>query len=795
MDRVVILITNKDDNSSRTLAMINAVAMPLVLIVASVCVLFIYKCRRGAGLAHLDQPTRKDDKESEGSQNIEPYAVVYSDSAEPQGTDRTSPTVRQTIEPYEQPAVPRHASFPGCVSRPSSSPVTGLSRGNNDGSISVQMHHDRSGEAHVVASWNYLQDIPSATHISPPSSDPHLPTFLRPTSPHLPPTHISPPSSDPHLPTFLRPTSPHLPPTHISPPSSDPHLPTFPRPTTEKLTSSEDGPGDGRLPADSEESLEHVNQPITAEEHVNQPITAEEHVNQPITAEEHVNQPITAEELFLTVVVSGRNMAGNSELRSVGQILRCQQKAKLSGQQKVGRRGWELGGIPGPGADLISTHKQLSAQEGGRPQVPGRWGQNTSAPVATSVHSRHRYTWSAPGGGTNTNPSSSSSAHKLVKTTASSTKTTATASTHKLVRQATAAPVSGHMTVTMATTGFSSGRPTSGVVPVSRPTSHPARQGSLHPSNASGSNVTMTTAASQGSSQYRWAPAGAATTPSGVVQRTVVPPADTNMRTAVPPANTSLQKLAAPVVKSAVTASSSTSQPVSTDRVVSTKYSLKKVSSAQLSPSKASTPRTTALAGVQPSTGQVLSSRYRLRKTGTGSDSLPAHSRAVHAAGTSGVVSAGSLPAHSRTVHTAGTSGVVSSGSLPAHSRSVHTAGTSGVVSSRYRLSKVAPGGTNKSGSHRLGVRGKTPSPRVLASKHKLRRHPSAARGSGVSKTPTTLSKKSPAGFVAMGKYKLRAKRAGTPAVRRRKSGGAVVSRYRLVKPGSAADTDRQVEH
>ncbi|XP_019636856.1 PREDICTED: zinc finger CCCH domain-containing protein 3-like [Branchiostoma belcheri] len=462
-------------------------------------------------------------------------------------------------------------------------------------------------------------------------------------------------------------------------------------------------------------------------------------------------------------------------------------------------------------SNLISTHKQLSAQEGGRVQGRGRWRQHTCAPVAPQGQARHRYTWSASGSSTHlsapassTHLSSSGSTHKLVKTSTvssgkttvtpsvpklvkttsvSNTKTICTASAYKLVKQT--APVSGHMTVTTATTGCSSGRPTSKVIPVSRPSSKvtvttaASQQGSSQSqyrwttsTAASGvvqttaappnktlrtavptGKVTVTTAASQqGSSQYRWTPAATTTVASGVAKRTAAPP-NTALRTAVPPANPNVQKPAASVVKPAarpVLTATSVSVKSQADCIVSTKYSLKKVpsSSAQLSPSKTSTPRMSAVA--QPPTGRVQSSRYKFRKTVPDSD-----------------------PPH-------------------AHSSAADMAGTSGVTSSRYRLSKVGPAGTNRTGTHRGGVRGKTPSPKVLTSKHKLRRHPSAGRGSVVSKTSPGLSKKSPAGLVAVGKYKLRAKRSHSAGTRRggRKAAGGVVSRYRLVKPDSGRSSE-----
>ena len=82
------------------------VFLPLLLVFASVGVLLICKPWRGA-----DQPTGTNEEESEESQNIEPYAVVYSVSAEVQGCDNNSSTGSQptpaqspvdseTIKPY-----------------------------------------------------------------------------------------------------------------------------------------------------------------------------------------------------------------------------------------------------------------------------------------------------------------------------------------------------------------------------------------------------------------------------------------------------------------------------------------------------------------------------------------------------------------------------------------------------------------------------------------------------------------------------------------------------------------------
>eukprot|EP00058_Branchiostoma_floridae_P019445 XP_002604935.1 hypothetical protein BRAFLDRAFT_77214 [Branchiostoma floridae] len=112
MHRVVILgggqIIDKNDNTY-TLAMIGAVVLPLLLVLASAALLFICKRWCGAGQDNPDQPT--DEEDADGSPNIEPYAVVYSDSAGLQASDNNSQTGSQptpaqlsadceTIQPY-----------------------------------------------------------------------------------------------------------------------------------------------------------------------------------------------------------------------------------------------------------------------------------------------------------------------------------------------------------------------------------------------------------------------------------------------------------------------------------------------------------------------------------------------------------------------------------------------------------------------------------------------------------------------------------------------------------------------
>eukprot|EP00058_Branchiostoma_floridae_P008489 XP_002593977.1 hypothetical protein BRAFLDRAFT_68585 [Branchiostoma floridae] len=115
MLRVIILgggpIINKDDNSTYTLAMIGAVFVPLLLVLASAALLFIFKRRCSACQAVPDQPTGTDEEDTEGSPNIEPYAVVYSGPDGLQASDNNSPTGSQsapapasadseTIQPY-----------------------------------------------------------------------------------------------------------------------------------------------------------------------------------------------------------------------------------------------------------------------------------------------------------------------------------------------------------------------------------------------------------------------------------------------------------------------------------------------------------------------------------------------------------------------------------------------------------------------------------------------------------------------------------------------------------------------
>eukprot|EP00058_Branchiostoma_floridae_P012239 XP_002597727.1 hypothetical protein BRAFLDRAFT_77369 [Branchiostoma floridae] len=104
-------IINTYANSTYVLAMICAVLVPLLLVLASTGFLLTCKRWHGAGQADHDQPTGTDEEEAEGSQNIEPYAVVYSASTELQASANNSPTDSQpaptqssadseTIQPY-----------------------------------------------------------------------------------------------------------------------------------------------------------------------------------------------------------------------------------------------------------------------------------------------------------------------------------------------------------------------------------------------------------------------------------------------------------------------------------------------------------------------------------------------------------------------------------------------------------------------------------------------------------------------------------------------------------------------
>ncbi|KAI8492250.1 hypothetical protein Bbelb_301470 [Branchiostoma belcheri] len=118
-DQIVIIlgvdpITHQEDNSSYLLAMSGAVVMPLLLVLASVGVIFVYK--RWRGPANPDQPAGADnDHESsgtEGTERIEPYAVAYAHPAELQASNglsssadiRPNPAPNQThndtIQPY-----------------------------------------------------------------------------------------------------------------------------------------------------------------------------------------------------------------------------------------------------------------------------------------------------------------------------------------------------------------------------------------------------------------------------------------------------------------------------------------------------------------------------------------------------------------------------------------------------------------------------------------------------------------------------------------------------------------------
>ncbi|CAH1239307.1 SLITRK6 [Branchiostoma lanceolatum] len=109
MDHVIILpggdpITNKNDDSTYILAMTSAVAVPLLFVLASVGVLFIYKRWREASLADHNEPTRRDDEptspETDRSLEIEPYAVTYAEGkqASDNSADReTNPAAQNQI--------------------------------------------------------------------------------------------------------------------------------------------------------------------------------------------------------------------------------------------------------------------------------------------------------------------------------------------------------------------------------------------------------------------------------------------------------------------------------------------------------------------------------------------------------------------------------------------------------------------------------------------------------------------------------------------------------------------------
>ncbi|CAH1239306.1 SLITRK2 [Branchiostoma lanceolatum] len=111
MDQVILPggdpITNKNDNSTYISAITSAVAVPLLLVLASVSVLFIHKRWRDASLANHDEPTSP---ETDGSQEIEPYAVTYAEGkqASDNSADREPNPAAQnqisgddnTIQPY-----------------------------------------------------------------------------------------------------------------------------------------------------------------------------------------------------------------------------------------------------------------------------------------------------------------------------------------------------------------------------------------------------------------------------------------------------------------------------------------------------------------------------------------------------------------------------------------------------------------------------------------------------------------------------------------------------------------------
>eukprot|EP00058_Branchiostoma_floridae_P009484 XP_002594972.1 hypothetical protein BRAFLDRAFT_103694 [Branchiostoma floridae] len=103
-------INKKDVSSIHTLVTISAVAAPFLLLLSSAGVLFIYKrFYRGAGLEQRGQPDGTDNdhqtttSETETSEKIEPYAVVYADSAEMQAASvSNNPTDRQPSPSQDQ---------------------------------------------------------------------------------------------------------------------------------------------------------------------------------------------------------------------------------------------------------------------------------------------------------------------------------------------------------------------------------------------------------------------------------------------------------------------------------------------------------------------------------------------------------------------------------------------------------------------------------------------------------------------------------------------------------------------
>ncbi|KAI8515741.1 hypothetical protein Bbelb_065540 [Branchiostoma belcheri] len=108
VDQIVVIlrgdaITHRKDNIIYLLAMSGAVAVPLLLVLALVAAIFVYKGWRGAGLANPDGP--EDDteySETEGTERIEPYAVVYGQPAELQPSERQS----SATDNHSDPAAP-----------------------------------------------------------------------------------------------------------------------------------------------------------------------------------------------------------------------------------------------------------------------------------------------------------------------------------------------------------------------------------------------------------------------------------------------------------------------------------------------------------------------------------------------------------------------------------------------------------------------------------------------------------------------------------------------------------------
>ncbi|KAI8506469.1 hypothetical protein Bbelb_158960 [Branchiostoma belcheri] len=113
-ERVIVLIgapvIPEEGNWISTVAMTTAVVVPLLLVSMSTAILFIYNHSNDYRFFSTKVPTEID-QEATASHRIEPYAVAYADSAEPQSSDSNVAMVRRSLSACENQAIQPYAVF------------------------------------------------------------------------------------------------------------------------------------------------------------------------------------------------------------------------------------------------------------------------------------------------------------------------------------------------------------------------------------------------------------------------------------------------------------------------------------------------------------------------------------------------------------------------------------------------------------------------------------------------------------------------------------------------------------